>query len=217
MSLPAESRLLRSTIVPIFVFVLTLGLAHGRVTVLMKDEFMRDTIERLSGLTARDYMTYEFGRQRDSSAVSVVVEESQALELVGQIRAKLPSGFVAFAGTNRWLGDEVHDGKVEVVIAEGRNQYDIIRLARSDAVNHGMITEDLIAWFQAREGEIEIDIWQASTDLIQASVLSGPRDMDSFVDDLYAFCPDIVDQGSGNKDDLRDMVAGYRMLYLWWD
>ncbi|MDJ0910688.1 MAG: DUF4253 domain-containing protein [Woeseiaceae bacterium] len=217
MSLSINRRRLSTPILSLLVFFLAAGLAHAQDVEDQNDELMRDTIERLSGLASRDYMTFDFGRERDSSAVSVVVAESQAMELVGQIRAELPDGFIAFAGTYLWLGDEVHERKIEVVIAEGRNQYDILRLARSDAVNHGMMTEDLIAWFQAREEEIEIDIWQASTDLIQATVLSGPKDMDSFVDDLYAFCPDIVDQGSGNKDDIRAMVGGYSMLYLWWD
>ena len=217
MSFPIDRRRSLSAIVSILAVMLAAGVFYWQASADAKDEFMRDTIERLSGQTPRDYMTFDFGRERDDSAVSVVVAEAQALELVEQIRAELPDGLLAFAGTNRWLGDEVHDGKVEVVIGEGLNQYDILRLARSDAVNYGMMTEDLIAWFTARENEIEIDIWQASTDMIQAFVLSGPRDMNSFVADLYAFCPDIVDQGSGNKEDLREMVAGYRMLYLWWD
>lgn len=108
-------------------------------------------------------------------------------------------------------------GKVEVVVAPGKDQYDMLRLARTDAVNYGVMTDDLIAWFKANESEIGVDIMQASTDTIFASVLRGPQDMDGFIEILYEFCPDIVDQGSGNKEDLRDMLGEHRMLYLWWD
>lgn len=174
-------------------------------------------IEKLTGEPARDYMTYDFGREKDDSAVSVVVGEDRAIELVSLLREKLPDEAIVFVGTDRWLGDEDHGDKVEVVIAAGRNQYDILRLARTDAVNYGMLTEDLIAWFEESESEIKIDIVQASTDTIFGLVLEGPKDMDSFVEKLYEFCPDIVDQGAGNIDDLREMVGDYRSLYLWWD
>lgn len=182
-----------------------------------ESDLVRETVERLSGATLRHYMTYDFGRARDARAVSVVVAQARAAKLVVQLREQLPDGLVAFSGTNRWLGDEDHGNNVEVVVAEIEDKYDILRLARTDAVNYGMTTNDLIAWFESHQEQIEVDIMQASTDMIFGKVLSGPEDMDSFVEELYEFCPDIVDQGSGNIADLREMLGERRVLFLWWD
>ena len=210
-------RILRATAVSAVVCWVATGPAHGEDSKADGDQTLHEIIERLSGEASRNYMTFDFGRARDNRAVSVVVTEEQAFKLVPSFREQLPAGFVAFVGTNRWLGDEDHSGMVEVVVAEGQDQYDILRLARTDAVNHGMMTDDLIEWFKANEPEISFDILQASTDTIFGSVLRGPKNMDRFVEKLYEFCPDIVDQGSGNKDDLRGMIGEHRMLYLWWD
>ena len=178
---------------------------------------LRKLVTDVSGETPRDYMTYDFGRARDTNAMSVVVPEDRLFEVVTRLRNRLPEGYVVFAGTNHWLGDEVHIDHAEVVVAKGKGNYDILRLARSDAVNYGMLTEDLIEWFKAREDVIKIAVVQATTDMIFAEVVIGPKDIDSFIEELYLFCPDIVDQGSGNIDDLRVMIEQQRMLFLWWD
>jgi len=91
-----------------------------------------------------------------------------------------------------------------------------LRLARTDAVNYDMLTEDLINWLSDRDPILSIDILQASTDTIFAWLGGQPSDMNAFMQDLYEFCPDIVDQGTGVVDGLRDMVEAH-VLYLWWD
>jgi hypothetical protein len=210
----------RSFILPLLaaaLFTADRSSAQNQSDVVVFDPEARQTFERLASSPLRRFMTFDFGREHDSRALSVVVPEDKAFILVSRLRGQLPEGYVSFVGTNRWLGEERHGDKVEVVVAPGKDQYDILRLARTDAVNFGMMTEDLIAWFAAHEDEIEVDILQASTDTIYGRVLRGPEDLDDFVDELYAFCPDIIDQGSGDKNDLRDMLAEHRMIYLWWD
>jgi hypothetical protein len=89
-------------------------------------------LERLSGKKARPYSTFDFGREKDSSCLSVVVSEDRARPLVFDIRKQLPSGCQAFIGTTRWFGDERHEG-AEIAVGKGDSQFDIVRLARSDA------------------------------------------------------------------------------------
>jgi hypothetical protein len=105
-------------------------------------------LERLSGQKARPYSAFDFGRAKDSSCLSVVLPEDRAKPLVFDIRKQLPEGLLAFIGTTRRFGDERHEG-VEVAIGTGDSQFDILRLARSDASNYGMDTEDIIRKLQA--------------------------------------------------------------------
>jgi hypothetical protein len=123
---------------------------------------------------------------------------------------------LAFIGTTRWLGDEQHKG-VEVVVGQGRSQFDILRMAKSDACNCGMGTEDIIKRLQEWHEAIGIDIFHAETDTIELNLARLPGDLNAFAQAVYDFCPDIVDQGVGSVDALKDAIQNDRHVYLWWD
>src|SRR5215217_1730706 len=116
--------------------------------------FMRTLAEaaaelgRIAGKDVRPFSTYDFGRRRDLAAASVVVPGVDAKALVDAFRPTLTEGELAFIGTTRWLGETREDG-VEVVVAPGQSQFDILRRARSDAINSGMTTRDLIKRLKA--------------------------------------------------------------------
>lgn len=168
------------------------------------------------GVEVRNYSTFDFGREKNELAVSFIISEEKALEFLPKIRDSLGDGLIAFIGTTRWLGDERHSG-VEVVVAHGTSQFDILKVARSDAANYNMETEDLIKKLQDYNHKYGIDIFQAETDTIRLNVLQLPSDINSFARDLYSFCPDIVDQGVGSVDALEQAIINFREVYLWWD
>ena len=132
------------------------------------------------------------------------------------LREALPPGSVAFIGTTRWLGDEQHEG-VELVVGPGASQLDIPRLVRSDAANYDMGTEDLVRKLREYDRDYGIGIFHAETDTIGFTLLNAPDDMPAFAADLYAFCPDVVDQGLGSVEALEESVEAYGQVYLWWD
>ena len=165
----------------------------------------------------RRYSTFDFGRERDNDCVSVVVPGRQAREIVYAVRKKLPPGLVAFVGTTRWLGDETHRGGAEIVVGRGTSQFDILRLARSDAINFDMETDDLIAKLQEWDRESGIDIFLATTDTIEFALNRLPGDFPAFARDVYEFCPDIVDQGWGTLEKLQEIIQRDGYVSLWWD
>ena len=172
---------------------------------------------RVTGRTVRPYSTYEFGRGRDAACLSVVYPADGAKDVLPELRKGLPSGWLGFIGTSQWLGDEKHEGLVEIVVGPGASQFDILRLARSDAVNFDLETEDLIRKLQEWDKAVGIDILHAETDTVELSLLKSPADLDAFARDVYDFCPDIVDQGVETVEALRDAIAGSLEVYLWWD
>jgi hypothetical protein len=44
-----------------------------------------------------------------------------------------------------------------------------------------------------------------------------PSDMAAFAADIYAFCPDIVDQGDMTDAELAEAIEASGSVYLWWD
>jgi hypothetical protein len=174
-------------------------------------------LARSSGLPVRRYSTFDFGRAQDDQCFSVLASRGRARSLVYDLRKGLPPGLVAFLGTTRWLGDEPHEGVAEVVIGPGRTQFDILRIARTDACNHDMDTEDLIKKLQSWHDAFGIDIFHAETDTVELTLDNYPADIGAFANEAYAFCPDTVDQGVGSVDALAKSIKDYKQLSLWWD
>ena len=190
---------------------------------------MRDTWRAAAGhlLTPlgalRQYSTRDFGREQHPEAVSVVIAggapmvKDPARGALQAVRAKLPKGCVAWLGTTRWLGAEKHAGKVELAIAQGEDQFDILRHAASDAANFGLGTEDLVTKLRAWDRACRLELVHAETDTIELDLKGRLADAAAFAADVYAFCPDIVDQGIGSVEALEEAIVETGRVYLWWD
>jgi hypothetical protein len=206
------------------VVVITVGLRHARRWKNEESPAGRlQTLEQARAWLAvntrrkpRAFSTFDFGRDQDRTNVSVVVPARKAGALLAKLRQHLDVGLVAFIGTGRWLGKEQHRG-VELVVAPGRSQMDILRVARTDAVNYGMETEAVVARLTDFDQRYCIRIDQAETDTVQFSLDTLPADIRAFAAELYEFCPDIVDQGVGTVEALAEDVAKHRRVQLWWD
>ena len=173
-------------------------------------------LSELAASPARNYSTYDFGRQRDNAARSVIVPRDRAGKLLEQLRGELGPNLVAFVGTTQWLGEEQPGGD-ELVIGIGASQFDMLRIARSDGVNHGLETEDLVRTLAGFDQRYGIDIFHAEADTVEFVLGRMPEDLPEFCQELYEFCPDIVDQGSGSVEALEEEVRTRGQVFLWWD
>lgn len=173
-------------------------------------------LTQVSGGEVRPYWTQDFGRAKQAGGYSVLVPEDSARTLLLNLRALLPKGYVAFVGTTRNLDDPSIRG-VELVLAPGDDQFDIVRLAATDGVNYGLSTEDIVLRLKKWDAAFGIDIWQAETDTVQMDLKNQPSDMRAFSRELYKFCPDIVDQGVGDLESLQEEIRKQQAIYLWWD
>lgn len=174
----------------------------------------------LSGETLRPFATRDFGREPYEEARSVVPHEDEAMgraiAILKELRPELDQGVVAFIGTNKSLADDAEQG-TEIIVGPGRDQFDILRLAQSDAANYDLGTEDLIRKLQKYDKQFGIEILQADTDFILLELLSMPDDMQAFCQDVYDFCPDIVDQGVETLEALEEAIVDSQMIGFWWD
>ena len=163
----------------------------------------------------RSHFTTDFGRQHDASGVSVIVPEKKAKGLVETLRAMLTREMLAFFGTHQWLRRDVQRG--QVVVGVRVSQFDILRLARSNGANYNISTEEIIDKLMEYDREVGIRIWHAETDVVEFDLLHTPDDMVAFTADVYAFCPDIIDQGDMDVQEMAEAIAAAGTVYLWWD
>jgi hypothetical protein len=80
-----------------------------------------------------------------------------------------------------------------------------------------METEDLIKKLREYDEQFGVDIFHAETDTVEFAFIHMPEDVAAFCTDLYEFCPDIVDQGTGTVERLRQEIKEREQVFLWWD
>lgn len=174
-------------------------------------------LAELSGQEVRPYSTVNFGRNENPAGRSAVVSLEESFEILSKIRPQLGDGILAFVGCTRSLAEGADREGSEVVVALGDNQFDSVRIAATDAVNYDMDTDDLVKKLQEYDAQYGIDIFHAESDTIQFRFEQLPSDLPAFCEDLYQFCPDIVDQGVGSVEELEKVIADSSVVYLWWD
>jgi hypothetical protein len=167
-----------------------------------------------SGRPVRSYMTFDFGAEKNTNARSVLVPEKGWEALLLRIRSKMGPGLIAFVGT---INDENPKKlQVELVVAKGVDQFEILRLAQTDGVNYGLKTEAIIAELKAWDREFGIDIRHAQTDQIHVVFKTLPKDQLAFANRAVKFCPDLR-QTIPTVPAIAAALYRTKDMMLWWD
>ena len=72
-----------------------------------------------------------------------------------------------------------------------------VRNAHTGGPNYGLDTEAIIDRLTKWQSLCSFDVIGAEGDTVDIKFETLPENMDAFVRDLYEFCPDLVDQGTG--------------------
>jgi hypothetical protein len=72
-----------------------------------------------------------------------------------------------------------------------------IRTAHTGGPNYGLDTDAIIERLTKWQSLSSFRVTDAKGDAVDIKFATLPKDMDAFVRDLYEFCPDLVDQGTG--------------------
>jgi len=104
-----------------------------------------------------------------------------------------------------------------IAILKTRDQFDILRTVGTASPDYDLYNKAIIATLYKWSLKYPFIITGAGQDWVQAEFIKQPADMEAFAKEVYAFCPDIVDQGSGDIEALAKEMKDNNMLYLWWD
>jgi Domain of unknown function (DUF4253) len=190
--------------------------AYDRDTAPTVDPRVLELLSTESRAVVRRFSTWEFGREEDARALSVIVPAVTADPLVQRLRARLGPGWSAWRGTTRFV-DEDDDFGVEVVVGAGHSFADIIRQAHVDPANFDLNEQDVVEQLDAWHRAIGIDVLHADTESVTLQLARVPADVDAFAAQVHAFCPDLVDQNLGSMVALVELIRERQPLPLWWD
>ncbi|MGG6267195.1 DUF4253 domain-containing protein [Leptolyngbya sp. AN03gr2] len=174
-------------------------------------------LAQITKVAVRDFATYDFGREQESSARSAIVAKSQSRVMLRKLRSELSSGVIAFLGTTHLPQKPKRKIFQELVVAPGVDQFDCLRVAKSDAINFGMRTDDLIARLMRYHSDYGIDIFHAESDAVSFRLLTLPSPLTAFCCDLWEFCPQGWEKTDKALSDLANRIEQNQDIELWWD
>ena len=145
--------------------------------------------------------------------ISFSVESEEIGELLPMLRAWLqPRGYCAFWSMRR-EANGMHAGE-EIAVLRTKNPLDAVRIKGSDGANYDVFNEDVLAQLQRWRAEFDVQILGAGHDFVSVKFERLPDDLCAFAEQIYDFCPDIIEQGfaSMHEDDDAELFERARAL-----
>ncbi len=174
------------------------------------------TLERLAGAKATPLVGLDsVGDSVVTEGFAVSVAPARAERLVAAAQPRfLEKGFYLFRS-------EQHFGIAgrpdRVALFPRSDRYEILRLMGTNGWNYGIGPDSIVAWLRALEHDHAFVLTGMGFDWVEGRFPSAIGDADALARRFYAFCPDVVDQGTETADALaRELGASHR-LYCWWD
>ncbi len=98
------------------------------------------------------------------------------------------------------------------------DKYVVLAYLGTDGLNYNITTERIIDWLLRLEATDPFVMTEAGLDYLGGRFLSRIRRPGELAERMFAFCPDIVDQGVGTVANLeKELEKPSPALYLWWD
>lgn len=170
----------------------------------------KETKSELIQLSAIDQETADVLEDLHNGIISSVSEEKANL-LVKKLKETFrKNGFLIFVFTGE-------DDSKSIGVLKGTNDLDILRYRRTNGINHDHENEDIVKKVSEWNDRFGITVIGCGMDWLELEFKKLPADLDSFSEEVYEFCPDSVDQGVGEVENLKLMIEEMNGIWLWWD
>ncbi len=134
----------------------------------------------------------------------------QILDFVSKNKSKFQEKnynlFVFDSGENNYLA----------VIKE-KSDTEILKWRQTNGINYDIDNDSIISKLQEWELKRNFILLGTGMDWLQIQFTSQISDLDEFAKEVYEFCPDIVDQGTGDIEELAVEMKKTNGVFLWWD
>lgn len=176
---------------------------------LMK-ELKKETRNELIQLPAIDQETADV-LDGFYNGIHSSISEEKANSIVKKLKEKFRAkGYLIFVFT----GEE--DSK-SIGVLKGTKDLDILRYRRTDGINHDYENNDIVAKISEWNDRFGLTVISCGRDWIELEFKKLPSDLDAFSEEVYEFCPDSVDQGVGEVENLKELIIEMNGIWLWWD
>ncbi len=163
-------------------------------------------IERLMALTEE----YD---QVPAEGIVLLTKQNQGRRVLPELRSIVAgTGFRAYV-----LDDGFGHGPDKLAIARVQSDREFLAIVRPDGINYDIDHEQVMSKYACWESEYSLGLVGAGNDWVEAAIGEPPKSWDSFAQEVFEFCPDVVEQGTGSVEALSSEMRRESRLYLWWD
>ncbi|MFS0823222.1 DUF4253 domain-containing protein [Bacillus sp. 1P02SD] len=150
--------------------------------------------------------------------ISFMTLEEKAEKLVVELQSKIKHlGYYAFINERNFI--KGNNSKCRIGVLKGTDQFELLKILQTNGDNYDISNDDVISKLKQWNKRYPFSIIGADFDWIEAEFLVLPSDqhIQSFAKEMYEFCPDIVEQGTGSIEELIEEIKETKKFYLWWD
>jgi hypothetical protein len=162
------------------------------------------SIERLVAITEDDEVP--------GPGIVVLTKPSAGREVLQKLRKDL-------AGTpyRAYLRDDGFGHGPDRIAVAKVDDFGYLALVRTDGINQDIEHEVVLERYKAWNAKYGLELVGAGQDWLEARLVRPPADWNAFAKEVYAFCPDVVDQGTDSVDVLAKEMQRDNLVFLWWD
>ena len=173
-------------------------------------------LERLAGGKATPLVgTDSVGDSLRTEGFAVSVPSARAERLVSAAQPRfLEKGYYLFR-SEQHFGIGGHADRV--ALFPRTDPYEILRLMGTNGWNYAIGPDSIVAWLKALERDHPFVLTGMGFDWVEGRFRSAIGDADALARRVYAFCPDVVDQGTETVEALAQELVASQRLYCWWD
>ncbi|MGH9748892.1 MAG: DUF4253 domain-containing protein [Candidatus Polarisedimenticolia bacterium] len=165
------------------------------------------SLRRLEGRDEEDPL-------REAAGVTIDVAGARALPAVRRLQEAAGPGFRVFLSERQYGIGGAAD---QVSVLRTTDPFDPLRAVGTNGANYDIGTDAVIERLKKWDAEFGLDLHGAGFDWVDGTFRRPPADMPGFAREVFEFCPDVVEQGTGTVEALADEMRKSNTLYLWWD
>lgn len=161
----------------------------------------------------KDSLAFEAFKKKNIRGVQFREDKEKARIIVQTLRGEFRQKGLYIYVSDQNFGYEPE----KITIIKTDDKFDLLRFEATNGINYDLFCEDIIAKLSTWDKTMGLEFTSVGADFAEAGLTQVPAALPAFADELYKFCPDIVDQGTGSVEVLQEEIKRTRSLYLWWD
>lgn len=123
-------------------------------------------------------------------------------------------GYTIFVVENNFDIDKKPD---HIALLKTTDQFSILKQIGTKAINYHIDNDSLITLMKQFNSKYSLELIGASGDWCEFVIHKEQANWLDFAKEVYAVCPDVVEQGAGNVKALAEELRRTKRLYFWWD
>jgi hypothetical protein len=170
------------------------------------------TNKPIQQLTSFNFDTDE---QHPINGITSAVSASQSRTIQAKLHQQLnPKGYLVFISETNFGINSQDD---QIAIINSNDQFQIPQIMQTNGINYDVTPEQVVSKLKDWHSRYSLQIIGAGMDWVEARIGNPPDNFQSFAQEVYQFCPDVVEQGSETVDALAQEMQQTNTLYCWWD